>query len=588
MSDEGSTTATSGGVGPKRTYYPSLVVNFKLRFDEALVASAPTYSTPAKAQPPLEDPQPPSAPVAVNDNLSQVMGVVPKQATVELPGYRQAGKFSLTFNFKDFPIDPRVIRAAQVELHLGAVTDVNFGKGMVQKASKEGGKRFSILDTRNGSAVRLDTLLMLGTIDSIDATHSTSGSEVHMEGRDLRGLLLDLPMTAGMLQKLALDKPIDDVVRQIIREHPLLALEMDTKKTFAVVVDQAEWSNGVLPVVDASVVQRINAGADGTKSTMAMKGNPDSGNFWDLITQFCFLVGAIPWFKGTELRISPAKSLYKQIAQGSMPSSGKTPFANGKKRTVSIVRNGQAQTEDLTIRRLVYGADILQFKLERKLTGKKVVQVVCVSTDSDAASVGIRNRTIEAEYPASPAPTDVSPDGSVGHLEVLRIPVPGIKDKSRLAEIAESIYHEIGRGEMGGSCSTKDLASFGGDNQDPDLLFMRTGDAIEVVTSAAGILGARPPIVSELTSHNSTSEAEEEKIITDRLGDATLAKVLVATARNRVQELQRVFRVKDVKFGWNASSGVSIDFDFHNFVEVRYDQSTTATKQPKGAGLPER
>jgi hypothetical protein len=83
--------------------------------------------------------------------------------------------------------------------------------------------------------------------------------------------------------------------------------------------------------------------------------------------------------------------------------------------------------------------------------------------------------------------------------------------------------------------------------------------------------------VSELTSHNSTSQQEEEAALVARLGDENLARVLVATARNTVQELQRIFRVKDVKFGWNASSGVSIDFDFNNFVEVRNDKAGAAS-----------
>lgn len=569
MSEEGGAQAqASGDVGPRHAFYPSLVVNFKLRFDEALTTTSTSYSDPATVQPALKDPQPAKQPLTVSDKLSQVMGLIPKQATVELPGYRHAGKFNLTFEYKDFPIDPRVIRAAQVELHLGAVEDADFAKGMVLKT---GGPRTSVLNTRNGTAMRLDTLLMLGTIDSIDTEHGTSGSIVHMEGRDLRGLLLDLPLTAGVLQKLALDKPIDDVVTQIVNESPLLAEELK-KGTFTVAVDPAEWSNGVLPVVDASVVQRHQQDAQGKKQSVAMKGNPDSGNFWDLITQFCFLVGAIPWFKGTELRISPGKTLYKQIAQGTMPSSGQTPFAGGKKRTLTTIVGGQKKTEDITIRRLAYGADILSFKLERKLTGKKVPRIVVVSTDSDAAAKGVRNRTIEAEFPPKPIVTSTSPDGSTPVMEDLRIPVPGIKDKARLTAIAESIYHEVGRGEMGGSCSTKDLASFGGTNQDPDLLFLRPGDAVEVVTSAASVLGARPAIISELTSHNATSQQEEEKALTDRLGDPNLARVLVATARNTVAELQRVFRVKDVKFNWNSQSGVSIDFDFHNFVEIRYDK----------------
>lgn len=550
-------------------FYPSLVVNFKIRFDEALTTSAPDYSQSlSEIQKALADPQSTSKLVA-KDNLSQIMGLIPKSASVELPGYRQAGKFNLTFEYKDLPLDPRCIRAMAVEIHIGAVSDKDFANGMVQKADRNGsGLRSSILQTRlEGGAAREDTLIMIGTVDSISSSHGTGGSVVTIEGRDLRGILLDSALTSGVLKELKLEKPIDDVVTQIINAHPRMK-EMLAKKQFAILVNESEWPKGILPVVDPSVVSRHLQGADGKKASVSTKGNPDSGNFWDLITQFCFLVGAIPWFKGKNLRISPAKSLYAQIGQGQTPSSGKTPFADGKKRSITITNSDGKKTEELTIRRLVYGGDILDFKMERKLGGKKVPRIICISTDTSVK--GAKGSTIEGEYPEKKTATHVSADGDVAEAEEMRVPVQGIKDKERLKAIAEGIYHEVGRGEMGGSVSTKNLSSFGGNNQDPDLLFLRPGDAVEVVLSASGTLGARPPVVSELTAGNSTSQMEEEDAIALRLGDRNLARVLVATSRNTVKELQRVFRVKDVKFDW-SQSGIGISFDFHNFVEVRYD-----------------
>lgn len=575
MSD-GSALQTTGGEARRFAYYPSLVVNFKIRFDEALTTSAASYDNPSKIQPPLADPQPAFEKLVVKDNLSQVMGLIPKSGSVELPGYRQAGKFNLTFEYKDFPLDPRTIRAMAVEIHLGAVSDLDFADGMVPPRDRVGsGLRSSILKTRTeGGKTREDTLLMIGTVDSINSSHGTSGSLVSIEGRDLRGLLLDAPLTGGVLKKLALDKPVNEVIEAIIYEHPLLAKEL-TFGTFKVVVDKSEWPDGVLPVVDPSVVARHLKGADGGKSNIATKGNPDSGNFWDIITQFCFLVGAIPWFKGRELRINPARNLYAQIRQGQTPTGG-TPFAGKKKRSVTVASSSGKKTEELTLRRLVYGVDVLDFKLERKLAGKKVPRIICVSTDTSRGR-GAKASTIEVSFPDKPKATSVSTDGEASQVEELRVPVPGIKDQTRLKNIAEGIYNEIGRGEMGGSVSTKNLSSFGGGNQDPDLLFVRPGDAIEITMSATAALGARPPIVNELTNHNATSQQEEEDAIATRLGDRNLARVLVATARNTVKELQRIFRVKDVKFDWSAN-GVSISLDFHNFVEVRYDSGYTPGK----------
>ena len=42
---------------------------------------------------------------------------------------------------------------------------------------------------------------------------------------------------------------------------------------------------------------------------------------------------------------------------------------------------------------------------------------------------------------------------------------------------------------------------------------------------------------------------------------------------NAEQRLQRAFRVKTVKYGWDKDTGISIDFDFENYVEARYGGS---------------
>lgn len=559
-------------------YYPSLVVNFMLRFDEALTTVK--YDKPSEVQQPAADPQVAFQPLVTSDNLSQVMGIIPKQATVELPGYRQAGKFNLTLEYKDFPIDPRAIRAARVEIHLGAIEAGAFGSGITHAPTDGSGLRSSILNTRDAqNNPREDTLLMLGTVDSIDSTHDASGSQVHLEGRDLRGILLDSPVTAGVIQKLMLDKPIDAVVKQIINEHPRLKEQLD-KGTFKIVVDNSQWPGGVMPVVTKDVVTRTNLDAEGKKASISTKGNADSGNFWDLVTQFCFLVGAIPWFKGRQLRIDRARSLYDQARAG---EEGKpTPFKDGKPRSVTVYKNGQKVEElpALKLRRLAYGADILSFKMERKLGGKKVPKVMVVSTNTSSTKRGYEVLIGEYPKPDDKTATHVSPEGDVAEQEVLRIPIAGIAEKGRLEQMAEDIYHEVGRGEMGGSVSTKDLASFGGSNQDPDLLFLRPGDAVEVV-SATTTKGARPAIVSELSQHDARSQQAEEDAIAKRLGDRNLARVLVATARNTVPQLQRIFRVKDVKFNWAAASGVSIDFDFTNFVEIRHDKNVHTAQGTK-------
>lgn len=545
-------------------FYPSLVVNLTLRFDEALtsVAYAPKSTQRVGADPPA----PTTAPLLPKDDLTQLIGLVPKQATVELPGYRQAGTFNFTLEYKDLPIDPRAIRACKVEVHLGTVPAGDFARGMTWQDEKA--PRPSIINTRLDDKVNEKTLLVYGMADEIGVAHGEGGSEIRIEGRDLRGLLLDLPLSSASLGTLALDKPIHEVVKQIVDLHPLLKVERE-KDRLAVETVKGDWKGGPPTVAKINGVTRVNSGAQGDKASLAGKGESDKLNHWDMITQYCFLVGAVPFFKGKKLLVRKARSLYEQLRPDE-PS----PFAGGKKREL---KNEYDETVDtVNWRRMVYGADVLSFKMDRKLAGLKVPTIEVVSINTDAPTKKLKDRLLTARWPKDEVSkkkkaTSVTAEGDASEEEILRFPVSGIADKARLQDIAESIYEEIGRGEMTGSVSTKDLCSFGGDNQDPDLVYIRPGDVVELVVSTRKTLGSRPAVVSELVDHAASSEKEEIAKLTARLGSENLATIIVKTMRGSVPELQRFFRVATARFTWAADSGVAIDFDFHNYVEARAD-----------------
>jgi hypothetical protein len=623
---QGASTASNSDTNT--VYYPSMVCNFRIRFDEALSVntSLPTPGTVPQgaAGAAAGNPQTGagvSALVGQADKLSQILGIVPKNCSVELPGYRQAGKFNLEMDFRDLPLDPRVVRTCYIEFHLGAVPASDFADGMVSgypnTVSGSGTppkRRKSIIDTRDSAgAIRQDTLVMTGLVDNFTVEHTERGSMIHMEGRDLRGLLLDTYVTAAALAQLKLDQPINTIVEQILSIHPMLKYDPQTKQGVIVAVDSSEWPGQKIPSPGvAGNLTRVQLGSSGAKPMVHNQGDPQKLSFWDMITQYCYLVNTIPYFVGNVLRLRPATSLWDmKLNEVSFNPNVKTPFKDGQPRTLTTGQ-GAAQTKTpIKHRYMIYGRDILTLKFERKLGGTKVpsVQVVCVDTGSTARG---KQRLLTATFPddnpsgvqatklKSSKVTSVSPSGQVTQQDVLRIPVHGISSKAQLMVLAQNIREEIGRNEVGGAISTKSLASFGGNNADPDLLRLRVGDAVELAVDASN-LQSYPPVVSELNQQNSRGFEEQVKALTARIGDANLARVLVATSRGSVQELQRIFRVADIRYSWNAESGVAIDFDFSNYVEVRYDvinpgqgaatggtattTSSTATQQTNAQGV---
>lgn len=555
---------------PRLAYYPSMVVNLQIRLDEGRgslgdpKSSAELAEAGGKLIPPTTQGPEVLAQGEENDDLSHLLGIVPRSASVELPGYRQAGKFQLELAYRDLPLDPRVIRAIGVAIHLDAVRAGDFADGMVQtsafgsfEASK---RRRSIASTGDGNVV------LAGLADTIAVSHDGSGSRVRIDGRDLRGIMLDLPVSAETLKRLDVERPIDDVVRQIVQKlHP-------QGGKIEVVVKPSEWPGGSIPSpIDDGLVTRTNLNALGNALRPSAKGEVQKVSFWDLITNYCFFVGAVPYFVGSRIFVRPARNLFdRRTNEVAFDPSFPTPFADGRRREVGKPLTNKR--ERFAFRRLVFGRDIKAYSMERKLAGFKVPTIEVASYDTSGAERG-PDRLIKVQFPPEAEKeartTNAGAGGKALSTNVVRVNVPGIRDKDRLNEIAKDLYEEIGRQEVGGSVETRNLASFGGDNQDPDLLKLRPGDPIEFRVDASG-LGTFPPPASELTNEEARSKEAQIKAVKERVGDEKLARALVAANRGEGNDLQNVFRVANVRFDWDSGTGLGIAFDFQNFVEARY------------------
>jgi hypothetical protein len=558
-------------------FRPMLSVNFFIRFDEAMLRSKKLAGLPPGKDPPGTIPTrteevPSDVPLVFSGpdgSISHIFAAVPKQASIELPGYRQAGKFSFTFNFRDLPFDPRTIRSLEVNAYLASVTPQQF------LDSASGREPYGTLQN---TVREEENLVISGLVDTISTTFDNKGSELKMDGRDFRGMFLDARLSKPeVLNKLNLKQPIDKVISDFLSKMPFAT------KINVVTAPVDQWPGKVIPSVGAQeILTRINQGANGQQANKPSSGTGTGLNFWDVITSMCFLVGCIPYFSKNVLMLRPARSLYDQALAGD--TDNPSPFAGGAPRDMG--KNGNGYSQKITYRRMVYGRNIEKMSMERKLAGNaKVPTVRLVSTDTGSAERGMK-RLIEARYPpekghaAPSAPddalneaavaTDVAPDGTAKE-EILTIPAYGIRDKKRLLMMAQAVYEEIGRGEVKGSVSTKDLTSIAGDASDTDLLRIRPGDAVQLLVDSTG-QRSLPAIVSDLSNLAAMSNEEAVATVAARFGgDKKLAQVLVYTMRDRFNALQTTFRVNTVKFSWDVAKGLGVDFDFHNFIEARND-----------------
>ena len=125
---------------------------------------------------------------------------------------------------------------------------------------------------------------------------------------------------------------------------------------------------------------------------------------------------------------------------------------------------------------------------------------------------------------------------------------------------------------MRGQFSTKELTSYGGSEADLDMLRLRPGDALRVGTVTERLAG-RSPVTAELLAQQTRSYAEQVRSVARTMGDERLARILVATARNELRDLNPYFYIDTVRYAWQADTGLTIDGTFKNFVEARVTEA---------------
>jgi hypothetical protein len=494
------------------------------------------------------------------DKFTTLMNLVPTTGNFDLPHPRQAATWSITFPYDTVPIDPRLLRAVGVEIHIGCVSAEDFGNAQAGAHGRDG-QATSILATRSGlvdpftgkPATRDSTLLFYGTCDQWEVEHAPGGSTVTMTGRSIIGILLDGKPPINVMDQIDLDRPIHRVIADLISTIP-----SDNRLAIDVVTDASEWDDGVVP--SPGVITGYNTSRIGTK-TGKVKTNAGSStdriSYWDLITNLCNSVGAIPHLQGAQLWVRPGRSIFE--IQSRTGDSG--PFQGER-----IAPDGK-----LKVRRLVLGRNIEKLKISRKFGGVVVPTVIVYGFDDRAQGAA---RLVSGQWP----PADSVEAMSKKEGDELRISQPGIRDRERLIQIARDVYEEVGRGETGADFSTASLASFGGDNDDPDLLRLRPLDPIEVTVDATR---GPTPLVHQLSTQENATFQQEVDALRSRIGDVDAARAIVAARRGAVIGILDSFRVVSVNFSV-SDKGVVVSGTCQNYIVSRHGSSLAAAKANTG------
>lgn len=482
-----------------------------------------------------------------SDGFTTVMNVVPRRATFDLPHPRQAAKFTIVVPYDVLPVDPRIVRAIGVEVHLGCVSADDYGAGMTGGRDRDGrsrsilSTRVELLDPSTGRPATSDsTLLFYGTADEAEVEHSDNGSTLTITGRSIIGIFLDGKPPPDALKSIDLTRPIHRVIADLIATIPI-----DARLTIDVMTDEHEWPDWKIPspgTIEGFTNVRLGA-ADGQPKGGG--GGGEKVSYWDLITNLCNFVGGIPVLEGSILWIRPGSSIFDvDLSPSRSPFRGERDAPEGK----------------LVIRRLLLGQNVTKFKLKRTFGGTPVPIVYCYGLDDRATG---KDRIVVGQWP--PADSDAAKAKDDG--ETLRIPIAGVRDPARLTAIAHALFEEIGRGETGGEFETSRLASFGGGNADPDLLRLRPLEPVEILVDRST---GPTPIVSELTAREAQTFTQEVDALAARLGDRDLSRAIIASRRGAIVGILDKYRMTSVHFDVDAGTGIKVSGEIQNYIVLRH------------------
>lgn len=474
---------------------------------------------------------------------------IPKSAQLGRNGPRTAGTLQLEFKYRDMPIDPRTIRSCAVEFYLGTVSAEDFQAGVGGKTRTTGNSGSSQHDeplhvipsgyTDSIGQLR-SNLRFQGFVDEWETSWADGEPVVRVQCTDNTRLLIDqfAPPQLSISPKLKIH---EGIARYLANFPQFRGLQVRFLGQNPPVLGDALAKTAYQPKLGPSA-----------------KGGDSKMNVWDYLTDITGSLGLIIRFEGTTIIVQRPRTLFKGTRSERREDDPYRPRRLPSGRV-------------LERRTFIYGRNLEDLTVKRNFTrfAPQNVEVRCYS--------GKRKKTLVARFPMkADRQADVKP-GDSSEEKWLVVRVRGIEDEVQLKVIAQSVYESVGRNELNVQFTTRNLSSYGGGNDDPDVLDMMPGDGIDIQTTRD----------EEQFVASTVTGTEEQMVLLERaqqfmrtLGFSQEFAARYAEAFVQVG-VQSVFRVRKVGIDWNESDGASIEVEAVNYVVVRADKSLPENAKPE-------
>jgi hypothetical protein len=510
----------------------------------------------------------PQAQSSSSDGLTQVVaGIIPHDAKMGRNGWKQGDTLDVAFRYIDLPVDPRVFRSVAIEFYLGVLTQDQFSQGVAgatqtapQGQSQSATPVNMIPDTWVDAAGNQRTnLRFTGWVDEWDYDWSSESTAlVRMKCVDNTRLLLDQEMPPQL--SIDVTKPLDQAVAQLLTNFPQF---QGLSVMYLPAVDP-----GSIPMLKTALGPQAYRPDLGGPT--ASKGGGTSGtnkqNVWDFLVEIMLLVGHNCRVEGTTIIIQRVRTATSK----GFPPRFDDPFAG------YTWADGKVHP----LRTLVWGRNVKAVKCGRKYTrsARKAIEVRsynCLTKQTLVARHPPLKQGSTAGGPQTPNKRPVSTlPGDGGNVTKYCVyNVSGITDQNTLQIVAQHYYEGLNRGELQVKLTTRNPASYGGDNADPDLLDLLAGDRIEYLVDRVDT--SQPTAVQasigELEDAATQQSAAQQQLTALGFDPQFVSAYLTAFSST---SFQSQFVTKAVTLSWDVDKGIDVELDAVNFVEVALDANS--------------
>ena len=468
--------------------------------------------------------------------------VVPRKLTVNLNNYKTACTFDMELEYKNFPFDPRCIKACGVTIHLEDMESLYKNDGITR----------NLLTPTEGNAI------LTGFVDEESINFNDMDRIVHFEGRDQTALLIDqkytqittpvlvnvLPVipTSESIVPINQNLPVDQAIERFLATFPAL-IKIKVK---SLVVD-ANGASVVLPTLGSYHPDF------GTNELAGHKNVTQHSSYWDIIQDAVAAAGLIAYMRLDTIYISNARTLYS-------PSKAI---------------------------KMIYGYNIKTLEYKRKLGRHKGFNVAVRSFNSKTKTA----ITARIPYDASqdwcraiglPFKTEITvpklnPDGTLADdtgqpAPYIALQIANISDQDALTAMGQNVFEELIRQDIEGNLETHEMVIHTGDiktdNENHDeYSIIPNYDTPELVNVDIGT-----PISIDIY--------QTDLIGIQRLGDNVAAKTRYLKARGYpdvianlfAQTLDKtapVFYIKSVQHNLDSDGAYSCKISFINYLDIK-------------------